>query len=133
MTAGARLFANLGAEEADGWRRMADHPRVRSVARLWAALSGVGLSTVVLLAGRRWFDARTATIAAAMVATTFGYFSIGRLALPDLPLAFFVTVTICGALAAGPRSDRFDLRRDARCTHGMRSSTRRKGSKGRTL
>jgi len=32
------LFANLGAEEGDGWRRMAAHPRVRAAARLWAAL-----------------------------------------------------------------------------------------------
>jgi 4-amino-4-deoxy-L-arabinose transferase-like glycosyltransferase len=68
-------------------------------ARLWAAMAGVGLSLAVLLAGRRWFDLRTATIAAAIVATTFGYFSIGRLALPDLPLAFFITVTIGAALA----------------------------------
>jgi 4-amino-4-deoxy-L-arabinose transferase-like glycosyltransferase len=68
-------------------------------ARLWAALAGVGLSLAVLLAGRRWFDPWTAVIAAAIVATTFGYFSIGRLALPDLPLAFFITVTIVAALA----------------------------------
>ena len=68
-------------------------------ARLWAALAGVGLSLAVLLAGRRWFDLRTAMIAAAIVATTFGYFSIGRLALPDLPLAFFITVAIGAALA----------------------------------
>jgi len=38
VTGKPRLFANLGAEEAGTWRRMADHPRVRSVARLWAAL-----------------------------------------------------------------------------------------------
>jgi hypothetical protein len=38
VTRGARLFANLGAEEGDGWTRMAAHPRVRTVARLWAAL-----------------------------------------------------------------------------------------------
>jgi 4-amino-4-deoxy-L-arabinose transferase-like glycosyltransferase len=68
-------------------------------ARFWAALAGVGLSLVVLLGGRRWFDTRTAMVAAAIVATTFGYFSIGRLALPDLPLAFFITVTIGAALA----------------------------------
>ena len=68
-------------------------------ARFWAALSGVGLSLVVLMAGRRWYEPRTAAIAAAIVATAFGYFSIGRLALPDLPLAFFITVTICAALA----------------------------------
>jgi hypothetical protein len=38
VTSGTRLFANLGAEEEGGWLRMADHPRVRTVARLWAAL-----------------------------------------------------------------------------------------------
>jgi hypothetical protein len=32
------LFANLGAEEGEGWRRLAAHPRVRTAARLWAAL-----------------------------------------------------------------------------------------------
>jgi len=32
------LLPNLGAEEEGAWRRMAGHPRVRSVARLWAAL-----------------------------------------------------------------------------------------------
>jgi len=31
------LLANLGAEESD-WTRMVSHPRVRTVARLWAAL-----------------------------------------------------------------------------------------------
>ena len=38
MTDTPRLFANLGAEEPERWLRMAAHPRVRSVARLWAAL-----------------------------------------------------------------------------------------------
>jgi 4-amino-4-deoxy-L-arabinose transferase-like glycosyltransferase len=68
-------------------------------ARLWAALSGVGLSLVVLAAGRRWFHPQTGLVAGSIVATTFGYFSIGRLALPDLPLAFFVSVAIVAALA----------------------------------
>ncbi len=38
MTGETLLFANLGAEEQGAWRRMSDHPRVRAVARLWAAL-----------------------------------------------------------------------------------------------
>ncbi|MGH9887747.1 MAG: hypothetical protein ACREBE_19605, partial [bacterium] len=42
MTGEPLLFANLGAEEEGAWRRMADHPRVRSVARLWAALFPAG-------------------------------------------------------------------------------------------
>jgi hypothetical protein len=36
------LFANLGAEEGEGWRRLAAHPRVRAAARLWAALFPAG-------------------------------------------------------------------------------------------
>lgn len=75
-------------------------------ARWWAALSGVGLSLVVFAAGRRWFEPRTAIIAAAIVATSFGYFSIGRLALPDLPLAFLITVAICAGLAGTVDDDK---------------------------
>ncbi len=46
MTGATRLFANLGAEEPDTWQRMAGHPRVRSVARLWAALFPSGARLV---------------------------------------------------------------------------------------
>jgi 4-amino-4-deoxy-L-arabinose transferase-like glycosyltransferase len=70
-------------------------------ARLWSALSGVGL---VLLA---WGIARHATgrlevawLSGAVVATCFGYFSMARAALPDLPLAFCVTLGIWAALRA---------------------------------
>ena len=64
-------------------------------ARLWAALSGVGLvAGGRSLPGRRWFDARDgADRRRRSSRPAFGYFSIGRLALPDLPLAFFITVT----------------------------------------
>jgi 4-amino-4-deoxy-L-arabinose transferase-like glycosyltransferase len=67
-------------------------------ARLWAALSGLGLALVTAAAGRRWRDEPTGLIAGAIVATSFGYFSIGRLSLPDLPLAFFVTLTVYATL-----------------------------------
>jgi 4-amino-4-deoxy-L-arabinose transferase-like glycosyltransferase len=70
-------------------------------ARLWAALSGVGL---VLLA---WGIARQMTgrldvawLAGAVVATSAGYFSMARSALPDLPLTFFITLGIWAALRA---------------------------------
>lgn len=68
-------------------------------ARLWAGLAGIGLALVTAAAGRRWFDETTGLLAGAIVATSFGYFSIGRLSLPDLPLAFFITLTIWSALA----------------------------------
>ena len=64
-------------------------------ARLWSALSGLGLT---LLA---WGIARQATgrldvawLSGAVVATSFGYFSMARSALPDLPLTFCITLTI---------------------------------------
>jgi 4-amino-4-deoxy-L-arabinose transferase-like glycosyltransferase len=77
-------------------------------ARLWAALSGIGLALVTAAAGRRWRDEETGLLAGAIVATSFGYFSIGRLSLPDLPLAFFITLTIyatlVGTLDGHPRA-----------------------------
>ena len=70
-------------------------------ARLWSALSGVGL---VLLA---WGIARHVTgrldvawLAGAIVATSFGYFAMARAALPDLPLTFCITLGIWAALRA---------------------------------
>jgi 4-amino-4-deoxy-L-arabinose transferase-like glycosyltransferase len=67
-------------------------------ARLWAALAGVGLALVTAAAGRRWRDEPTGLLAGAIVATSFGYFSVGRLSLPDLPLAFVITLTTCATL-----------------------------------
>src|SRR5690606_33121697 len=61
-------------------------------------------------AGRRWRDEPTALLAGAIVATSFGYFSIGRLSLPDLPLAFFITLTIYAALVATETEPRVALR-----------------------
>jgi 4-amino-4-deoxy-L-arabinose transferase-like glycosyltransferase len=82
-------------------------------ARFWSALAGIGLALVTLVAGRRLFDEATGLLAGAIVATSFGYFSIGRLALPDLPLAFFITLSILAALAGTvddePRASRWLL------------------------
>ena len=69
-------------------------------ARLWAALAGLGLVMVTAACGRRWYDDTTGLLAGAIVATNFGYFSIGRMALPDLPLTFFITLAIWAALVA---------------------------------
>lgn len=80
-------------------------------ARLWSALAGVGLVLVTAAAGRRWRDDTTGLLAGAIVATSFGYFSIGRLSLPDLPLAFFITLaiyaTLVGTLDAHGRATRW--------------------------
>jgi 4-amino-4-deoxy-L-arabinose transferase-like glycosyltransferase len=69
-----------------------------SAARFGSALAGLGLSLLTAACGRRWYDERTARLAGLVVATAFGYFSIGRLALPDLPLALFITAAIWCAI-----------------------------------
>jgi len=75
-------------------------------ARLWAAMAGLGLVLVTAAAGRRWYDESTALLAGAIVATNFGYFSIGRMALPDLPLAFCISLAIWAALVATLEQER---------------------------
>jgi 4-amino-4-deoxy-L-arabinose transferase-like glycosyltransferase len=69
-------------------------------ARLWAALAAVGLALLTAACGRRWYDDGTGLLAGAIVATSFGCFAIGRTALPDLPLAFFITLAVFAALVA---------------------------------
>lgn len=61
-----------------------------AAARVPSALAGFLLAVLTYLAGRRWFDASTGFFAAIIVATSFGYYSIGRQSLPDLLLAFFI-------------------------------------------
>ncbi len=71
------------------------------MARLGAALSGVGLVLLTWSAARRLLaEPLGAWIAGAIVATCYGYFAMARAALPDLPLAFFITGTIWAALRA---------------------------------
>jgi 4-amino-4-deoxy-L-arabinose transferase-like glycosyltransferase len=73
-------------------------------ARLWSSLSGIGLVLVTWVVARRFnhetTEARDATawLAAAIVATCVGCFVMARLALPDLPLAFLISVTIWAGL-----------------------------------
>jgi 4-amino-4-deoxy-L-arabinose transferase-like glycosyltransferase len=66
-------------------------------ARLWSALAGLGLVLVAWRAARRFGEAE-AWLAGAIVATCYGYFAMARLALPDLPLAFCITLTIWAVL-----------------------------------
>jgi 4-amino-4-deoxy-L-arabinose transferase-like glycosyltransferase len=71
------------------------------MARFGAALSGVGLVLLTWNAARRQLaDPLGAWLAGAIVATCYGYFAMARAALPDLPLAFFMTATIWAALRA---------------------------------
>jgi 4-amino-4-deoxy-L-arabinose transferase-like glycosyltransferase len=78
-------------------------------ARLWSALSGVGLVLLTWGIARRSgspFRTDHAWIAAAIVATCFGYYALARAALPDLPLAFCITLGIWAALRAASRPGR---------------------------
>jgi 4-amino-4-deoxy-L-arabinose transferase-like glycosyltransferase len=68
-------------------------------ARFWSALSGLGLVLITWAAARRMFGRHdTAWLAGAIVATCAGYFAMARLALPDLPLAFCITLGIWASL-----------------------------------
>ena len=73
-------------------------------ARFWAAMSGVGLVLVASAIGRRWLNEDAVLHAGTITATSFATAAMARQSLPDLPLAFFVTVAVwCGfeALAQG--------------------------------
>jgi 4-amino-4-deoxy-L-arabinose transferase-like glycosyltransferase len=77
-----------------------------AAARFWSALSGLGLVLLTWAAARhitRRDD--TAWTAGAITATAFGYFFIARLALPDLPLTFCITLTIWATLRANARDE----------------------------
>jgi 4-amino-4-deoxy-L-arabinose transferase-like glycosyltransferase len=70
-----------------------------AAARLWSALSGLGLVLLTWTAARRLTGRdHVGWVAGAVAATCYGYFAMARMALPDLPLAFFITLGIWAAL-----------------------------------
>jgi 4-amino-4-deoxy-L-arabinose transferase-like glycosyltransferase len=69
-------------------------------ARAGSALAGFGLVLLAFAAGRRWFDQGVGALAGAILATSFGSVFMARMALPDLPLAFFISTTIYATLVA---------------------------------
>jgi len=71
-----------------------------TAARLWAALSGVGLALLAFLVGRRWVNDGTGFVAGAIVATSIGVVLLARQALPDIPLALFISLAIWSAIEA---------------------------------
>ena len=74
------------------------------MARFGSALSGIGIVLLTWGAARRLTaNDSAAWIAGAIAATCFGYFMMARAALPDLPLALFMTATIwCATVAIDP-------------------------------
>ena len=71
-----------------------------TTARAPSAVAGLGLVLLTFACARRWCGVQTALLAGLITATSFGYVAMARQALPDLPLAFFVTLTIWAALRA---------------------------------
>ena len=78
-----------------------------AAARFPAALSGVGLVLITCACARRWYGRQTGLLAGIITATSFGYVAMARQALPDLTLAFFLTMSTWAALVAwlDPPSD----------------------------
>jgi 4-amino-4-deoxy-L-arabinose transferase len=66
-------------------------------ARFWSAMAGVGLALLTGALARRWFGPGPDLIAGGIVATSLGLTRLARSALPDVPLAFFVTIAIWAA------------------------------------
>ena len=84
-------------------------------ARLPAALAGFGMVLVTFFCARRWCGEEGALLAAIIAATSAAGIALAHQALPDLPLAFFVSAAVWTALtgllddprgAAAPRSRR---------------------------
>lgn len=73
-------------------------------ARLPSALSGIGLVFIAFFCARRLYDDRTALLAGVITATSFAAVVMARQALPDLTLAFFVSLATWTALV-GLRGD----------------------------
>ena len=71
-----------------------------AAARFPSALAGLGLTLLTFGAARRYFDSPTAFLAGLITATSFGYVALARQALPDLTLAFFITLATWASLVA---------------------------------
>jgi 4-amino-4-deoxy-L-arabinose transferase-like glycosyltransferase len=70
-------------------------------ARFWSAMAGLGLVAITALCAGRWRDdGEIGLLAGAIAATSFGYFALARMALPDLPLAFFITLSVWATFVA---------------------------------
>ena len=67
-------------------------------ARLPSALAGLGLVLVTFYCARRWCGETEALLAGVIAATSAAGIAMAHQALPDLPLAFFVTAAVWTAL-----------------------------------
>jgi 4-amino-4-deoxy-L-arabinose transferase-like glycosyltransferase len=77
-----------------------------TAARFPSALAGLALALMTWAVGRRWVSPAAGVVAGAIVATSFGYFTIAHASLPDLPLAAFITLATWALFEAGaPATD----------------------------
>ena len=72
-----------------------------SAARFPSALAGLALALMTWAIGRRWVGPSVGVVSGAIVATSFGYFTIAHASLPDLPLAAFITLATWALFEAG--------------------------------
>ena len=72
-----------------------------TAARFPAALAGLALALMTWAIGRRWVGASVGVVGGAIVATSFGYFTMAHASLPDLPLAAFITLATWALFEAG--------------------------------
>jgi 4-amino-4-deoxy-L-arabinose transferase-like glycosyltransferase len=72
-----------------------------TAARFPSALAGLALALMTFAVGRRWVNPATGVVGGAIVATSFGYFTMAHASLPDLPLAAFITLATWALFEAG--------------------------------
>lgn len=75
-------------------------------ARIWSAISGAAAVGVTFLLGRFLYDGTTATVAAAVLATTFQFFAQSRLAVFDPTLLAFMLASLYMFLVAAASGSR---------------------------
>lgn len=75
--------------------------------RVPAALCGLGVLTLVYLLGRRLYGERVGAAAAAMLGTSYMFWSFARLAMPDMLLTLCVSASlVCWTLVLADRTRR---------------------------
>jgi len=85
----------------------ARHDPIEFDARAGSALCGIGLVLLTWAAARQLTRREDAAwLAGAIAATCPGYFAMARAALPDLPLAFFITAAIWASMRAIDAAER---------------------------
>ncbi len=71
-----------------------------AAARAPAAAAGLAVTLLTFHAARRWYGDRAGLLAGMVAATSVGHVALARVALPDLPVAFFVALATYACLIA---------------------------------